>query len=178
MSNTEIMSGLVNYVIVAAVLLVSLAICLNLFCRKFKLSDNRIKLYGLFLNLDPKSLIAISSLIINFTFLVWWTLSFCGLNIVYIAFSLILMLVADIVLDNPKGAFVSIILEVINCVLIQVSYLLYTYLKTVSVNYILTVVLILLIIFSFLYYAFNLFRMINNIVVKNKHIKRKNKYKV
>lgn len=178
MSNTEIMSGLVNFIIVAVIMLVSLAVCLNLFCKNFKLSKDKIKIYGLFLNMNTKSLIAISSLTINFTFLVWWTLNFCGLNVIYIVFSLILMLIADIVLDNPKGSIISILLTVLNCILIQIIYMLYEYLTTEYAHYMLMAVLSLLIIFSFLYYAFNLFRMLNNIVIKNKHIKKKEKYKV
>ena len=178
MSNTEVMSGLVNYILVAIILLVSLAICLNIFCKRFKLKDNKIKLYGLFLNMNTKSLIAISSLTINFTFLVWWTLNFCGLNVIYIVFSLILMLIADIVLDNPKGALVSVALTITNCILIQIIYMLYDYLTSGSAHYMLMAVLVLLIIFAFLYYAFHLFRMINNIVVNNKHIIKKEKYKV
>lgn len=178
MSNTEIVSGLVNFIIVAIILLVSLAICLNLFCKHFKLSEDKIKIYGLFLNMNTKSLLAISSLTINFTFLVWWTLNFCGLNVIYIVFSLMLMLIADIVLDRPKGAIISVLLTTINCILIHVIYLLYKYLTTEYAHYMLMAVLSLLIIFSFFYYAFNLFRMLNNIVIKNKHIKKKEKYKV
>lgn len=178
MSNTEIVSGLINFIIVAIIMLVSLATCLNIYCKKFKLSEDKIKIYGLFLNMNTKSLIAISSLTINFTFLVWWTLSFCGLNVIYIVFSLLLMLVADIVLDNPKGALISTIMTFVNCTLIQIIYMIYDHLTTEYAHYMLMAVLVLLIIFSFLYYAFNLFRMLNNIVIKNKHIKKKNKYKV
>lgn len=178
MSNTDIVSGLVNFIIVAIILLVSLAISLNIFCKNFKLNKDKIKMYGLFLNMNTKSLLAISSLTINFTFLVWWTLNFCGLNVIYIVFSLILMLIADIVLDSPKGAIISVLLTGINCVLIQITYILYNYLTTEYAHYMLMAILALLIIFSFLYYAFNLFRMINNIVIKNKHIKKKSKYKV
>ena len=178
MSNTEIVSGLINFIIVAVILLVALSICLNLFCRKFKLSKDKIKLYGLFLNMNTTSLIAISALTINFTFLIWWTLSFCGINVMYIVFSLILMLIADIVLDNSKGAILSVLLTITNCALIQIIYLLYNHLTTESAHYMLMAVLILLLIFSFLYYAFNFLRMLNNIVLKNKHIKKKEKYKV
>jgi len=178
MSNTEVVSGLVNFIIVAVILLVSLAICLNMYCKKFKLSEDKIKIYGLFLNMNTKSLLAISSLTINFTFLVWWTLSFCGLNVIYIVFSLMLMLIADIVLDNPKGALISTLLTVINCTLIQVIYMIFDHLTTGNAPYMLMAVLVLLIIFTFLYYAFNLFRMLNNIVIKNKHIKKKDKYKI
>jgi hypothetical protein len=172
------MSELVNFIFVSIILLVLLAIFLNLFCKKFKLSNDKIKLYGLFLNMDTKSLIAMSSLTINFTFLAWWTVSFSGLNIIYIAISLILMLISDIVLDNPKGSILSVIFTIINCILIQVIYLIYNYIKVQNSSYILMLILVFLIIFSFLYYAYHLFRSLNNIVIKNKHIKKKDKYKV
>jgi len=178
MSNTEIMAELINFVIVAVILLVGVYVVLNLFCRQFKLSDSKIKLYGLFLNLNTKSLLAISALTINFTFLVWWTLSFCGLNVIYIVFSLILMVMPNIILDDAKGVFFSFLFTLINCVLIQVIYLIYDYLVYEYANYMLMAVLCLLLIFSFLYYAFYLFRNLNNIVVGNKHIKKKDKYRV
>lgn len=178
MSNTEIVSGLVNYILVAILLLFSLGIVLSIFCKKFKLDDSKIKLYGLFLNMDTKSLVAISSLTINFTFLIWWTLNFCGINVIYIVFTLILLLISNIVLDDSKGVIFSVLSTIVSCSLIQVIYMLYVELTTNNPPYIVMAVEALLIIFAVLYYAWSFTRTINNIVVKNKHIKNKTKYKV
>ena len=178
MSNEEILSGLMNFAIIAVICIGIIALILNILCKKFVLNDKKIKFYGLFLNLGTKSLIAISSLSINFIFLVWWTLTFKGINVIFIVFSLILMLIADIILENSKGVFLTVILSASNCLLVYVTYLLYNYIKTTESNIMLFVILVLITIFSNLYYAFNLFRMINNIVIKNKHIKKKTEYKV
>lgn len=178
MSNTEIVSGLVNYILVAILLLFSLGVVLSIFCKKFKLDDSKIKLYGLFLNMDTKSLVAISSLTINFTFLIWWTLNFCGINVIYIVFTLILLLISNIVLDDSKGVIFSVLSTIVSCSLIQVIYMLYVELTTNNPPYIVMAVETLLIIFAVLYYAWSFTRTINNIVVKNKHIKNKTKYKV
>ena len=178
MSNTDIVSGLVNYILVAILLLFSLGVVLSIFCKKFKLDDSKIKLYGLFLNMDTKSLVAISSLTINFTFLIWWTLNFCGINVIYIVFTLILLLISNIVLDDSKGVIFSVLSTIVSCSLIQVIYMLYVELTTNNPPYMVMAVEALLIIFAVLYYAWSFTRTINNIVVKNKHIKNKAKYKV
>ena len=178
MSNTEIVSGLVNYILVAILLLFSLGLVLSIFCKKFKLDDSKIKLYGLFLNMDTKSLVAISSLTINFTFLIWWTLNFCGINVIYIVFTLILLLISNIVLDDSKGVIFSVLSTIVSCSLIQVIYMLYVELTTNNPPYIVMAVEALLIIFAVFYYSWCFTRTINNIVVKNKHIKNKAKYKV
>ena len=176
MSNNEIIYELFNFAIVAVIFIVTVAIVFNIFCRKFKFDKKNIELYGLFLNLDTPSLIAIAVLTVNYLFLVWCTISFNGLNVIYVAFIFILVFISDCVLDNFKGLPFSMLLAVIDCAAIWLISMIYNYLSKEVFSYLLLIILLLLIIFVFLYYTYNLFRQINNIVVKHKYLKNK-KYK-
>lgn len=174
MNNIEIVNGLVNFAVVATIFLVVLAVLFGIFCKKFKFNKKNIELYGLFLNLDTVSLISIAALTINYLFLVWCTISFNGMNVIYVAFTAILVILSDVVIDNFKRLPMSLFFTSINCTAIQIIYLIYNYLTRESFSYILLVILFLVILFVFLYYTYNLFRQINNIVVKHKYLKEKN----
>lgn len=177
MENIEIVNGLVNFTVVAIIFLVALAILFGIFCKKFKFNNKNIELYGLFLNLDTPSLISIAALTVNYLFLVWCTISFNGLNVIYVAFIAILVIISDAVCDNFKKLPVSLLLMVVDCVAIEVIYLIYNYLTKEVFSYGLLLILFLVILFVFLYYTYNLFRSINNIVVKHKYLRDK-EYKI
>lgn len=177
MDNIEIVNGLVNFSVVSVIVLIVVAVIFSIFCKKFKFNEKNIELYGLFLNLDTVSLISIASLTICYLFLVWCTISFTGLNVIYIAFITILVIISDVVIDNFKKLPISLLLTVIDCIAIQVIYMIYEYLTKTDFSYFLLIILILVIIFVFLYYTYNLFRQINNIVVRNKYLKDK-QYKI
>ena len=102
MKNINIMNGLVNFSAVALLFLLIIFIVFTLFCKKFKFNKKNIELYGLFLNLDTKSLIAISAMTIHYLFLVWCTITFEGLNVIYVSFIFILVLISDVALDDFK----------------------------------------------------------------------------
>ncbi len=178
MKSEQMLEELIGFFSVAIIFLVVIALIFAIFCKKFKFNNKNIELYGLLLNLNTPSLISISAITINYLFLVWCTISFKGMQVVYIAITLILVLISEAVIDNFKGLPLSIALTFVNCVAIQVIYLLYNYLVQENFSYILLIVLFLLILFVFLYYTYNLFRGINNIVVKHKYLKGKKQYKV
>ena len=178
MKSEQMLEELIVFFSVAIIFLVVIALIFAIFCKKFKFNNKNIELYGLLLNLNTPSLISISAITINYLFLVWCTISFKGMQVVYIAITLILVLISEAVIDNFKGLPLSIALTFVNCLAIQVIYLLYNYLVQENFSYILLIVLFLLILFVFLYYTYNLFRGINNIVVKHKYLKGKKQYKV
>lgn len=175
--NKEIVNGLINFTLVSIVFIIGIYIIFTIFCKKFKFNKKNVELYGLFLNLSTTSLISISSITINYLFLVWCTISFYGLNIIYIAFMFILVLISDVVLDDFKQLFIDFLSCIINCGAIQIIYLIYNYLTKEAFSYMLLLVLILVILFVFLYYTYNFFRQINNVVINHKHIDKK-KYKI
>lgn len=170
----DIISELITFSIVAFIFLVGIAIIFRIFCKTFKFNSKKVEIYGLLLNLNTSSLISMSSLTINYLFLVWCTLTFKGINVIYTAIILILVLISEAAIDNFKGLTKSIPLALINCGAIHVITLLYNYITQDEFSFLLLIILFLSILFVFLYYTYNLFRGINNIVVKHKKLKKKN----
>ena len=107
-------SDLINFFAVAVVFLIGVAISFKIFCKKFKFNSKNIELYGLLLNLNTPSLISMASLTINYLFLVWCTITFKGINVIYIAIILILVLISEAVLDNFGDLIKSIPLAIID----------------------------------------------------------------
>ena len=173
MKTELVISELITFFIVAVVFLIGISIVFAIFCKKFKFNSKNIEIYGLLLNLNTTSLISIATITINYLFLVWWLISFNGANIIYTSIILILVLISDAVIDNFQGLKVSIPLALINCVAIHFLYVLYNYIIAENFSYLLLITLGLVILFVFLYYTYNLFRGINNIVIKNKYLKNK-----
>jgi len=174
----DIFSELMLFLVVAVIFLVSLSIVMMLFLKNFKVDEKKIKLYGLFLNMDNKSLIAFSALSINYLFLVWCMASFNDINVVYVFFTYLLVFISDIVRMNyPKG-FINLILAGVNCLFIHVVAVIHDYLVEQYQNPILIIVLVLSLIFIFMYYTYNLFRSLNDVVLQNKYLKNRKKYQV
>ena len=173
----NIITELIYFFIVAIIFLIGITIVFRIFCKKFKFNSKNIELYGLLLNLNTTSIISMSSLTINYLFLVWCTMTFKGMNVIYAAIILILVLISEAVIDNFSGLTKSIPLALVNCLAIHLISSLYNYVTETEFSFLLVVVLFLAILFVFLYYTYNLFRGINNIVVKHKHLKKKD-YKV
>jgi len=173
MKQEFVISELINFFIVAIVFLIGITIVFTIFCKKFKFNSKNVEIYGLLLNLNTTSLISMAALTINYLFLVWCTVSFEGLNVIYVTIILTLVLISEAVIDNFKGLIKSIPLALINCGAIQIIYLLYDYITTENFSYLLLMTLFLVILFVFLYHTYNLFRGINNIVIKNKYLKNK-----
>lgn len=177
MATEEIITDLIYFFGVAIIFLVVIAVSFRIFCKHFKFNDKNVEIYGLLLNLNTTSLISIATITINYLFLVWWMISFNGVNVIYIAITLVLVLISEAVIDNFKGLSLSMLLSGVNCLAIQIIHLIYNYVKLEESSLGLIVVLVLVVIFVFLYFTYNLFRQINNIVIKHKYLKNK-KYNV
>ena len=177
MATEEIITDLIYFFGVAIIFLVVIAVSFRIFCKHFKFNDKNVEIYGLLLNLNTTSLISIATITINYLFLVWWMISFNGVNVIYIAITLVLVLISEAVIDNFKGLPLSMLLSGVNCLAIQIIHLIYNYVKLEESSLGLIVVLVLVVVFVFLYFTYNLFRQINNIVIKHKYLKNK-KYNV
>lgn len=177
MLKEEIITDLIYFFIVAVIVLTVIAICFRIFCRHFRFNDKNVEIYGLLLNLNTTSLISIATSTINYLFLVYWLFTFKGINVIYIAITLVLVLISEAVVDNFKGLPLSMVLSGVNCLAIHIIYLIHQYVTLEEYSYLLLIVLILVVVFVFLYFTYNLFRQINNIVIKHKYLKNK-KYTV
>ena len=177
MVKNEIQNEIYYFAAASILFLIAVFIIFRIFCKNFKFNNKNAEIYGLLLNLNNSALISISAMTIYYLFIVFCTISFHGMNIIYISIVMILVLISEIALDNFKGLPLSILLASINCGAIHIVYLLYDYITKEQFSYFLLIILFLLILFVFLYDTFNLVRNINNVVVKNKYLKKK-KYKI
>ena len=177
MATEEIITDLIYFFVVAVIFLLVIAIAFRIFCKHFKFNDKNVEIYGLLLNLNTTSLVSIATITINYLFLVWWMISFNGVNVIYMAITLVLVLISEAVIDNFKGLPLSMLLSFANCGAIHIIHLIYDYVTVEEFSWLLMVVLGLVVLFVFLYFTYNLFRQINNIVIKHKYLKNK-KYNV
>ena len=177
MVNGDIKNELYYFLATAILFIIVIAIIFRIFCKNFKFNNKNLEFYGLLLNLNTPALISISAMTIYYLFIVFCTISFHGINIIYIAITLILVLISEVVIDNFKDLPISILLAIINCGAIHIVYLLYDYITQEQFSYLLLIILFLIISFIFLYDTYNLLRNINNVVIKNKYLKKK-KYKL
>ena len=173
MSIQEIQTELIYFLFVAVLFLLMIFVIFKIFCKKIQFKQNNIKLYGLLMNMNNTSLISISTITIQYLFVVFCTISFHGMNLIYLSVICILVLISEAVIDNFKGLPLSILIALINCGAIHVVYLLYDYITYEEFSYSLLIILFLVVMFVFLFDTYNLVRGINNVVVKNKYLKNK-----
>lgn len=168
----NVLLELTNFLIVGVIFLVMLAISFTILLKKFKVDRNRIKFYGLFLEMDNKSIISFATISLNYLFLTWCITTF-QMNIYYIVFSSILMLIGDLlILNYPKG-LLNLLNNLVICLIILAISLLYNYLVFETFNVLVVILLILLILFVFVYLTFIMFKTLNGVVIKHKFLRRK-----
>lgn len=172
----EIIYGMVNFVAVAIIFLVVLAVFFKITLKKYSTDNNKIKFYGLFLGMDNRSILAFSCASLSYIFLVWLTATFTDINVYYFFIVLTLVMTADIVTKNYKKIPNDLFFVGISALCIVVTNIIYDYLRTEYATIFLIIILGLLIIFVFMFYTYNLFKKLNDIVTTNKYI-NKEKYK-
>ena len=83
------------------------------------------------------------------------------------------MLGSDIIIKDYKRIFIDLIYSMINMLAIFVTSMLYDYLVNTYTNIYLLIVLGLVVIFVFLYFTYITFKLLNNIVLKEENLKKK-----
>ncbi len=174
MNTSEILGNIVNFLVMAIIFLIGLAITFKLTLRKYDVRTNKLKFYGLFLGMNNKSVLAFGSITLNYIFLIWCTATFSGMNIVYIFITTFFVLFADILIKDYKRIHIDLLFTLINCICIYVISLIYDYLFNEYTSIFLLIVLGLVIIFVFLYFTYITFKLLNNIVLKQENLQRKN----
>lgn len=172
--NIDVLGNIVNFLIVALIFLFVLWITFKITLKKYNVKSNKIKFYGLFLGMDNRSILAFSMITLNYIFLIWCTATFSGVNIYYAFITIFLILMADIIVKEYRRINVDLLFSVINLLCIFVTSLLYNYLTTTYKTIFLLIVLGLVTIFVFLYFTYIAFKMLNNIVLKQENLGKKN----
>ena len=82
-------------------------------------------------------------------------------------------MLADIIMKDYKRIPIDLLFSVINILCIYVTSLLYNYLTNKYTSIFLLIILGLVIVFVFLYFTYITFKMLNNIVLKQENLQRK-----
>ncbi len=176
--NINIFSNLMTFLIVAIIFLVALFVIFMITLKNYNVKSSKLKFYGLFLEMDNRGILAFSAISLNFIFLVWCTTTFTGLNYIYVLMTLTFMLFANLVNKNYKKLPRDLLFTLINCLCIYVVNLLYNYLVNEYTSIFLLILLGLLMLFVFLYYIYTLFKLLNEVVQKDKYLQKKDYKKV
>ena len=176
--NLYILGDIVNFLLVGILFITVLAIIFKITLKNYNVKTSKIKFYGLFLGMDNRSILAFSLITINYIFLIWCTATFSGLNIFYVGITVFFLLSADIIMKNYNRLPIDLIYSMINMACIFVTSLLYDYLINKYTTIYLLIILGLLVLFVFLYFTYITFKLLNNIVISEENLKKKNYKKV
>lgn len=177
-NNLGIIGDIVNFLVVALIFLIVLAITFKITLKDYNVKTSKIKFYGLFLGMDNRSIIAFSMITLNYIFLVWCVATFSKLNIYYIFITVFFMIGSDIIIRDYKRIFIDIIYTLINILCIFVPSMLYDYLMNDNRSVYMLIVLGLVVIFVFLYFTYMTFKNLNNIVIREDNLAKKDYKKI
>ena len=125
-----------------------------------------------------RSVLAFSLITLNYIFLIWCVATFSGLNIYYVAITVFLTILADVLIKDYNRVTVDLIYIMINMACIFVTSMLYDYLVNKYTTIFLLIILGLVCVFVFLYFTYITFKLLNNIVIKEENLKKKDYKKI
>ena len=141
--------------------------------KKFKINSNKTKLFGIFLELDNRSIVLLSTTVLSYIFTIF--LVFKPTNENYIS-NLIIMFMFSLVYMVFNFKFKTIFNEIISVIFTFISVVscnvLYGYIFDIQFEYIPFIIYILIFIFVFLYSTYNLFRRIYDIMHIDKYVRK------
>ena len=170
----DILGNIVNFLLVALIFLGVLALTFKITLKNYNVKTSKIKFYGLFLGMNNRAILAFSSVTLNYIFLIWCTATFSGINFVYVLITLFFLMFADLVIKDYKRIPIDLIFSLINSLCIYVTSLIYNYLTNEYTTIFLLIVLGLVVVFVFLYFTYIAFKLLNNIVLKQENLQKKN----
>ena len=173
-----ILENIISFLFVALIFLGVLAVTFKITLKNYNVRTSKLKFYGLFLGMDNKSVLAFSAITLNYIFLIWCTATFSGMNVVYALITFFFVLLSDILIKDYNRIHIDMLFCAINCLCIFVTSLVYNYLLDEYASIFLLIVLGLLIIFVFLYFTYITFKLLNNIVLKQENLQKKNYKKI
>lgn len=170
----SILGNIVNFLVVGIIFIIVLAISFRIGLKNYNVKTSKIRFYGLFLGMDNRGVLAFSFITLNYIFLIWCTATFTGLNVYYVFITVLFMIGADIAIKDYNRIPTDLIYSMINMACIFVTSMLYDYLVNKYTTVYLLIVLGLVTLFVFLYFTYMTFKLLNNIVMKEENLKKKN----
>lgn len=169
-----IFTNIINFLLVALIFLTVLAITFKITLKNYNVKTSKLKFYGLFLGMNNKSILAFSCITLNYIFLIWAIATFSGMNIIYALITTFFVVLSDILIKEYKRIPIDLLFTLINCLCIYIISLIYNYMINESSTIFLLIVLGLVIIFVFMYFTYITFKLLNNIVLKQENLQKKN----
>lgn len=174
MSNDiNILGNMVSFLLVGIVFIVVLALTFKFSLKNYNVKTSKIKFYGLFLGMDNRAILAFSLITLNSIFLIWWITTFMGLNIYFIFVTVALMIIADIAIKDYNRIFIDLVYSMINMGCIFVTSMLYDYLVNKYSSIFMLIILGLVCLFVFLYFTYITFKLLNNVIIKEENLAKK-----
>lgn len=139
---------------------------LKILVKKSSVKDNKIKVLGLFINLNNRQIMSLSLLTVRYIFIVYFLLSHNN-NITYLYFLILITLFYNIF--NKKTFF--FIFDILNCLLyyfgIYIFNLIYHYNFNISTSWYLSVIIFLVGLFIFLYSTYFFVLNVDDVLLKS-----------
>ena len=168
-----ILGDIANFLLVALIFLLVLYVTFRITLKNYDVKTSKIKFYGLFLGMDNRSILAFSMITLNYIFLIWCVATFGGLNVFYVFITVFLMIGADIAIKDYNRITIDLIYSMINIGAIFVTGMLYDYLMNAYNSIYLLTILGLVVVFVFLYFTYITFKLLNNIVLIEENLVKK-----
>ena len=168
-------SNYFNFFLVTLMVIIIVAILLFMYCRKQKTGDiprNKMKLYGIMMNMNKKHILAISLVIINYLYLICGLIFYAEVNSLFVIITTVLTFLSIFLAYKFSYLIFGLISIVVNCLIILISNKVHEKLGLVGDNYI-NLLSYLILILGFAYYTLITIISANNIVNLHNIIRRK-----
>lgn len=169
---TDIIYHLLYFIVFVIVILIIAAIGLNLYLKKFKFNTKKSRVYGMLSGLDNKSIIAFSLTTLNFLFLTWCLMKTVQMNALYVSLILMMTFVSSILIKDYIKLPVNLLVSAINCFALYIVHFAHIYLLDEVSDIFMRISIFFIVAFVFVYFTYNFINDINDIVQKNKYIKK------
>lgn len=174
MRGTNIMSIFFHFILFFVIFIIVLEL---FFYKLLKNKDienksKKLQIFGILMELDDFTILALATLIVRFLFLVFSLIDTNNVNEVHLIVLLILAIVYTFASRNFKNLFIEGISSVAMYFGLVCTRLLYGYMIDVRVEWYVIVGIVLLYIFIIFYSLFFLLRNINEVVGKSHYIRR------
>lgn len=174
---SEIIYHFASFAVFVIFIIIIAAISLKLYLKKFKFTPQKSRVYGIIHALDNKSIIAFSLVTLNYLFLTWCAMTTVEMNIVYVSVILILTLLSSTLVKDYIKLPLNLLISLVNCFALYIVHFVHIYLSGEVGDIFMRISIFLIIAFAFIYFTYNYINDINDIVQKNKHIKKKSRWK-
>lgn len=168
---SEVISAILqlfDFILVFCIVVFALGITLSLMFKNAEVKNKNLQLYGMFIGLTNKSIVSLSIATLRYLFIIWCTIGSKEIIPIFLIFLLILCIIYHSINITP----IEMIFDLFNCGIIYtallISGILYNYVMEMNRNIPLLVVSYLLKILVLTYSTYFFFKIINEILKKNK----------